>query len=79
VVRQIGLGVLRQHKNDPVPEDDFMTKWKTAVGDTFTSSTSLQLLTVSTAFFFSSHPSPFSLIHHTQPEKLPLCIVTILF
>lgn len=45
VVRQIGLGVLRQHKNDPVPEDEFMAKWNTAVGDTFASSTSLRLLT----------------------------------
>ncbi|KAI9461279.1 sister chromatid cohesion protein Dcc1 [Lactarius psammicola] len=45
VVRQVGLGVLRQHKNDPVPEDEFMAKWNTAVGDTFASSTSLQLLT----------------------------------
>ncbi|KAF8263504.1 hypothetical protein EI94DRAFT_1832278 [Lactarius quietus] len=45
VVRQVGLGVLRQHKNDPVPEDEFMDKWNTAVGDTFVSSTSLQLLT----------------------------------
>ncbi|KAH9176582.1 sister chromatid cohesion protein Dcc1 [Lactarius sanguifluus] len=45
LVRQLGLGVLRQHKNDPVPEDEFMAKWNTAVGDTFASSTSLQLLT----------------------------------
>ncbi|KAH9017071.1 sister chromatid cohesion protein Dcc1 [Lactarius hengduanensis] len=45
LVRQVGLGVLRQHKNDPVSEDEFMAKWNTAVGDTFTSSTSLQLLT----------------------------------
>ncbi|KAH9083683.1 hypothetical protein EDB83DRAFT_2330521 [Lactarius deliciosus] len=45
LVRQVGLGVLRQHKNDPVPEDEFMAKWNTAVGDTFAPSTSLQLLT----------------------------------
>ncbi|KAH8994018.1 sister chromatid cohesion protein Dcc1 [Lactarius akahatsu] len=45
LVRQVGLGVLRQHKNDPVPEDEFMAKWNAAVGDTFASSTSLQLLT----------------------------------
>ncbi|KAH8992849.1 sister chromatid cohesion protein Dcc1 [Lactarius hatsudake] len=35
LVRQVGLGVLRQHKNDPVSEDEFMAKWNTAVGDTF--------------------------------------------
>ncbi|KAI9442354.1 sister chromatid cohesion protein Dcc1 [Lactarius indigo] len=64
VVRQVGLGVLRQAQgrwcsapkhnacdplprlqNDPVPEDEFMAKWNTAVGDAFASSTSLQLLT----------------------------------
>ncbi|KAH9056583.1 sister chromatid cohesion protein Dcc1 [Lactarius vividus] len=55
VVRQVGLGILRQHKNDPVPEDEFMTKWNTAVGDTFTSSTSLQLLTGN----YLCTPSPF--------------------
>lgn len=38
-------------QNDPVPEDEFMTKWNTAVGDTFASSVSLQLLTVSTTIF----------------------------
>ena len=38
-------------QNDPVPEDEFMAKWNTAVGDTFASSVSLQLLTVSTTIF----------------------------
>lgn len=91
VVRQVGLGILRQHKvvfasffharvsgvlisvtpllfapslqNDPVPEDEFMDKWNTAVGDTFATSTSLQLLKVSAAFFLS--PLIRSFIHST--------------
>jgi len=33
-------------QNDPISEDDFMAKWNTAVGDTFASHTSLELLTV---------------------------------
>jgi len=45
VVRQVGLGILRQYKTDPISEDEFMTKWNTAVGDTFVSRTSLKLLT----------------------------------
>ncbi|KAI0256129.1 sister chromatid cohesion protein Dcc1 [Lactifluus subvellereus] len=45
VVRQVGLGVLRQHKGNPVPEDEFMAKWSTAIGDTFVASMSLKLLT----------------------------------
>ncbi|KAN0111869.1 hypothetical protein V8E52_008075 [Russula decolorans] len=48
VVRQVGLGILRQYyKSEPISEDEFMTKWNTAVrvGDTFISNTSLNLLT----------------------------------
>ncbi len=77
VVRQIGLGILHQHKvrirrkaafvfplsllpffqNDPIPEDEFTTKWNTAVGDTFVSHTSLKLLTVSIPFLsWASEP-----------------------
>ena len=40
-------------QNDPISEDEFMTKWNTTVGDTFISNTSLRLLTVSI-------PSPLS-------------------
>jgi sister chromatid cohesion protein DCC1 len=41
-------------QSDPISEDEFMTKWNTAVGDTFISNTSLKLLTVSII------PSPLS-------------------
>jgi sister chromatid cohesion protein DCC1 len=34
-------------QSDPISEDEFMTKWNTAIGDTFISNTSLKLLTVS--------------------------------
>ena len=87
VVRQVGLGILRQHKvgsarisqsiwyvtllqNDPVPEDEFMTKWNTAVGDTFASNTSLHLLTVSTTLLWFL-PVRGSFIRHV-PGKLSL-------
>ena len=91
VVRQVGLGVLRQYnvggvrnffskhmcinmcdplQNDQVPEDEFMDKWNTAVGDTFTSSTSLQLLSVSTTIFRLLVIRS-SFIRHS-PGKLPL-------
>ncbi|KAI0000385.1 sister chromatid cohesion protein Dcc1 [Russula vinacea] len=56
VVRQVGLGILRQHKTDSISEDAFMTKWNTAVGDTFVSHTSLKLLTGN----YLCAPSPFS-------------------
>ncbi|KAF8441493.1 sister chromatid cohesion protein Dcc1 [Boletus edulis BED1] len=38
VVAEIGLGIIRHYKTE------FMTKWKNAVGDTFESAVSLQLL-----------------------------------
>jgi len=56
VVRQVGLGILRQRKSDPISEDEFMEKWNTAVGDTFASHTSLKLLTGN----YLCEPSPFS-------------------
>ncbi|KAI9509500.1 sister chromatid cohesion protein Dcc1 [Russula earlei] len=56
VVRQVGLGILRRHKSDPISEEDFMAKWNTAVGDTFVSHTSLKLLVGN----YLCTPSPFS-------------------
>ncbi|KAH7888573.1 sister chromatid cohesion protein Dcc1 [Phlebopus sp. FC_14] len=44
VVSEIGLGILRHHKHDPTRETEFMTKWKSAVGDSFETAISLQLL-----------------------------------
>ncbi|KAF8558056.1 hypothetical protein OG21DRAFT_1504749 [Imleria badia] len=44
VVAEIGLGILRHHKHEPILETEFMTKWKNAVGDAFESAVSLQLL-----------------------------------
>ncbi|THH32287.1 hypothetical protein EUX98_g1901 [Antrodiella citrinella] len=47
VVKEIGLGILRAYKwwqDDPIPESVFVSKWKTAVGDTFEESVSLDLL-----------------------------------
>ncbi|KAI0051203.1 hypothetical protein FA95DRAFT_1485775 [Auriscalpium vulgare] len=44
VVRQVGLGILRHHKEEPIVEDIFIKKWQDAVGDTFSSSVSLDLL-----------------------------------
>ncbi|KAI0356391.1 hypothetical protein OH77DRAFT_1589352 [Trametes cingulata] len=44
VVREIGLGILRSHRDDPVPEEEFITRWQNAVGDTFAERATLPLL-----------------------------------
>ncbi|PPQ98496.1 hypothetical protein CVT24_003987 [Panaeolus cyanescens] len=44
VVKEIGLGILRNHRHDPIEKGLLMTKWKSLVGDTFESSVSLPLL-----------------------------------
>ncbi|KAJ7180177.1 sister chromatid cohesion protein Dcc1 [Mycena crocata] len=44
VLREIGLGILRQHKDDPIAITALLDKWKLAVGDTFEESVSLTLL-----------------------------------
>ncbi|KAI0305572.1 sister chromatid cohesion protein Dcc1 [Multifurca ochricompacta] len=69
-VRQVGLGVLRQHRKEPIAEEEFMAKWNTAVGDTFASSTSLRLLTGN----YICSPSPFSsstLLSYLPCAELP--------
>ncbi|KAF8135706.1 sister chromatid cohesion protein Dcc1 [Boletus edulis] len=58
VVAEIGLGIIRHYKHEPILETEFMTKWKNAVGDTFESAVSLQLLSVrSPLCTFSSNES----------------------
>jgi sister chromatid cohesion protein DCC1 len=61
VVRQVGLGILRFRavsfpslipclvlylQSDPISDDEFMTKYNIAVGDTFISNTPRRLFTV---------------------------------
>ncbi|KAJ6539425.1 sister chromatid cohesion protein Dcc1 [Mycena capillaripes] len=49
VLREIGLGILRQYKDEPIAKDTLLDKWKLAVGDTFEASVTLPLLSVSIA------------------------------
>ncbi|KJA30199.1 hypothetical protein HYPSUDRAFT_125678 [Hypholoma sublateritium FD-334 SS-4] len=46
VVRQVGLGILRNHRasHEPVPEDELLSMWKGQIGDTFESVVSVKLL-----------------------------------
>ncbi|KAJ3570205.1 hypothetical protein NP233_g4564 [Leucocoprinus birnbaumii] len=44
VLREVGIGLLRHHRREPITKAAFMAKWKTAVGDTFESSVDPGLL-----------------------------------
>ncbi|KAF8974485.1 sister chromatid cohesion protein Dcc1 [Flammula alnicola] len=44
VVKEVGLGILRNHRHEPIERDELLSKWKTQVGDTFESLVSLTLL-----------------------------------
>ncbi|TFK54270.1 hypothetical protein OE88DRAFT_1723980 [Heliocybe sulcata] len=44
VLKQVALGILRPHKDEPVSEDEFLAQWKRAVSDTFEAQVSLTLL-----------------------------------
>ncbi|KIM75108.1 hypothetical protein PILCRDRAFT_688558 [Piloderma croceum F 1598] len=71
VVREVGLGILRNHKDDPIAEDEFLTQWKKAVGDTFESAVSLPLLSgnyLSTSFP-DTHPKTLT---YFPSSSLPL-------
>ncbi|KAJ6515809.1 sister chromatid cohesion protein Dcc1 [Mycena sanguinolenta] len=45
VLKEIGLDILRPYKDEPIPQDMLLDKWRLAVGDTFEASVSLALLT----------------------------------
>ncbi|KIK37167.1 hypothetical protein CY34DRAFT_26114 [Suillus luteus UH-Slu-Lm8-n1] len=44
VIRELGIGILRHHRHNPISENEFLKKWKNVVGDTFESSVKLTLL-----------------------------------
>lgn len=44
VIREVGLGILRNHKHEPVAGDIFVAKWRSLVGDSFEHAVSLPLL-----------------------------------
>ncbi|KAF8917995.1 sister chromatid cohesion protein Dcc1 [Mucidula mucida] len=44
VVREVGLNLLRPHRHTAIDKDELVSSWKSAVGDTFEASVSLDLL-----------------------------------
>ncbi|KAI0331169.1 hypothetical protein GY45DRAFT_1322645 [Cubamyces sp. BRFM 1775] len=44
VVKEVGLGILRAYRDEPVFEKEFLDQWRKAVGDTFEERVSLALL-----------------------------------
>jgi len=44
IVREVGLGVLRNHRHDPIAKDSLLKKWRSLVGDKFEDVVSLKLL-----------------------------------
>ncbi|THH00140.1 hypothetical protein EW026_g2332 [Hermanssonia centrifuga] len=62
-IKEVGLGILRTYKDDPIAEDEFLQKWRSTVGDTFESIVDLKLLSGN----YLTSPSPF-----TNPPVLML-------
>jgi len=44
IVRQVGIGMLSTHRDEPIAEDAFLAEWKTKVGDAFEEYVDLSLL-----------------------------------
>ncbi|THH09399.1 hypothetical protein EW145_g2056 [Phellinidium pouzarii] len=44
VVTQMGIGILSAHRNTPIDQNKFLTKWRMAVGDSFENRVNLSLL-----------------------------------
>jgi len=75
ILKEIGLGLLRSHKDEPIPETDFIRAWRSKVGDTFDSSISLSLL--SGNYFVSQVDSiasdePINLLNYYPASALPV-------
>ncbi|KZV69547.1 hypothetical protein PENSPDRAFT_652296 [Peniophora sp. CONT] len=64
VVRQVGLGLLRNHRDTPVPESAFLESWRAAVGDVFVTEVNMRLL----AGNYLSAPAPLSISPDTEPQ-----------
>ncbi|KAG2132008.1 sister chromatid cohesion protein Dcc1 [Suillus bovinus] len=58
VIRELGVGILRHHRHNPISENEFLKKWKNVVGDTFESSVKLSLLSEATLTYFPSSALP---------------------
>ncbi|KAI0633715.1 sister chromatid cohesion protein Dcc1 [Trametes polyzona] len=73
VVREVGLGILRSHRDEPVPEKEFLMQWRKAVGDTFEERVSLTLL--SGNYLASTNPladPPVLLLTYYPSAALPV-------
>jgi len=44
IVKEIGLGILRNYRHEPIENDTLLARWKTQVGDSFEDSVTLDLL-----------------------------------
>ncbi|GLB33888.1 putative sister chromatid cohesion protein Dcc1 [Lyophyllum shimeji] len=60
LIKEVGLGVLRHHRHDPINRDDLVAKWKSLVGDAFESRVDLGLLSGS---YLASTSDPESLTY----------------
>ncbi|KAF9648550.1 hypothetical protein BDM02DRAFT_3155665 [Thelephora ganbajun] len=73
VLKQVGIGILKSYRHDPIDEKEFLDKWRNAVGDTFASQADLSLLSgnylVSTKP--QSHP-PSNQLTYFPSSELPL-------
>ncbi|KAG6890540.1 hypothetical protein C0992_000800 [Termitomyces sp. T32_za158] len=44
LIKEVGLGILRHHRHQPISQDELIARWKFLVGDTFESCVDLDLL-----------------------------------
>ncbi|KAH9944705.1 sister chromatid cohesion protein Dcc1 [Amylocystis lapponica] len=73
VVREIGLGVLRTHKDKPIPRWEFVMNWRKKVVDTFESIISLELLSGNYLINFDTlQDPPLPLVTYFPCSSLPI-------
>ncbi|TFY76699.1 hypothetical protein EWM64_g7313 [Hericium alpestre] len=68
VVTQVGLGILRHYKDEPIAEEELLATWRKAVGDKFASQISLALLLGNYLTSTSPFASGLQILYFPQSE-----------
>ncbi|KAH9482726.1 Sister chromatid cohesion protein DCC1 [Psilocybe cubensis] len=72
VVKELGLGILRKHRHDPIAKDDLLAAWKKLAGDTFEPSVSLKLLEANYIETIDTMGNGASVLRYFPASELPV-------
>ncbi|CCM05006.1 uncharacterized protein FIBRA_07205 [Fibroporia radiculosa] len=73
IVKEVGLGILRSYEDEHTPQDEFMQRWRKAVGDSFEAEVSLNLLSGNYLSQVDTlRDSPTAMLTYFPSSRLPI-------